>query len=213
MQAGQRLISQHVQVVALGLVGQQHSIVLHRKRLLSKRSCRVLQLCLQLKYVFADLWEDRALQRCLTLAGTLAVRCLHAGFIERMQHELDVLHRSTNCIVDHFEGGLVSTRLLALAGVLATVGTTTYSAVWNQSLLLLGRVHLFLQVVTLQKTNVKVRWWWCFIWSNHISAINTRCRSCFQCYYLHSTSRIDWNNWWGCPWTSLTHRSNVASFT
>ena len=55
MEAGKCLISQHAQVVGLGLIDKQLSIVLEDIRLLTERCSSVLQLSLQLQDVLADL--------------------------------------------------------------------------------------------------------------------------------------------------------------
>ena len=67
-----------------------------------------MQLSLHFEYIFADLREDGALEGGLALANSLAARRLETRLTKRVKHELDVLHASPDCVVDHFEGCLVS---------------------------------------------------------------------------------------------------------
>ena len=58
VQTCQRLVSQHAQVVTLGLIGEQHAIVFQGVSLLAERCGHVLELCLELEDVFADLRQN-----------------------------------------------------------------------------------------------------------------------------------------------------------
>ena len=90
--------------------------------------------------------EKCALKEGLTRGAIpLAARAspLDAGLRQRVQHELDVLHTSTDCVVDHLQRSLVCARFRSMTGLVA-------ARMLIHSLLLLRSVDLFIQVVTLQ---------------------------------------------------------------
>ena len=150
MQTGQSLVSQHIQVVRFGLISKKHPVALHRAGFLPEGSRRVLQLCLQLEDVLAHLRQNRALERSLALSHSLAARGLETSLAERVQHELDILHRAADRVVDHLQGVLIGTGGLALVLILI-VGASAHTTVRDETLLLLGRVDLLFQVVALEQ--------------------------------------------------------------
>lgn len=81
------------------------------------------------------------------LPVTLAARSLDARLAKRMQGELYAVQGATDRIVDHLKGGLISSGFAIVPSWLASIHTAA------QTLLLPGRVDLFLQILALQENN------------------------------------------------------------
>ena len=84
MQTCQCFIPENIQVVGFGFVGEERPVVFHSAGFFAERGCCVLKLGFKFKDVLADLRQDCALKRSLTLSHTLATCGLETGLTERM---------------------------------------------------------------------------------------------------------------------------------